>query len=169
MNELLRASIRGDEVEAKRLLDHGADVNAKNEFQTTPLHEARNEAIVKLLLVHGADVNARDQWQNTPLRLARNGAIMKLLLDHGADVNARDEYQQTPLLHHAWDEAIVKLLLDHGADVNARGLYQKTPLLCAGNVATARLLLNRGAQLTAVDYIGHNALHMAAVDSDLEL
>ena len=44
------ASRRGDEVEAKSLLDHGADVNARGYNQNTPLHYSEIEAIAKLLL-----------------------------------------------------------------------------------------------------------------------
>lgn len=40
--------------------------------------------IVRLLLDHGADVNARDENEKTPLLLARNRAIAKILQSHGA-------------------------------------------------------------------------------------
>ena len=111
---LIWASAKGDEVEAKRLLDLGADVNARDENQRTPLHRARCAAMVKLLLDHGADVNARDVEQQTPLHRARSTAMVKLLLDHGADASVRDIEQRSPL-HVAEGEAMVKLLLGQGA------------------------------------------------------
>ena len=96
--ELFAAIKRGAVKEVRKLLNHGADVNARNQWQQqTPLYFARNEAIAKLLLDHGADVNARNQYQGTPLHEAKNETIAKMLLDHGADVNARDEGQDTPL------------------------------------------------------------------------
>ena len=61
MAELIAAVREGDEVEAKRLLDHGADVHPRDQNQRTPLHCATNEAMVKLLLNQGADVNA-SRW-----------------------------------------------------------------------------------------------------------
>ena len=152
-----------NEAIAKLLLDHGADVNARNQRQCVPLHNAQNAAIVKLLLDHGADVHAIDDAERIPLHYTRTEAMVKLLLDHGADVNASDRYQRTPL-YFARNAAKMKLLLDHGADVNARDEDQRTPLhhMISGNVANARLLVNGGAQLTAVNEFGQNALHIAA-------
>ena len=55
---------------------------------------------MQLLIQHGADVNARDNGNSTPLHLAsRWGGVesVQLLVQHGADVNARDEDDSTPL------------------------------------------------------------------------
>ncbi|MEM9220393.1 MAG: ankyrin repeat domain-containing protein [Cyanobacteria bacterium P01_F01_bin.150] len=52
------------------LLDKGADVNIRNRFGETPLHEAVqnfNEAAIPLLLAAGADINAEDDKGKTPL------------------------------------------------------------------------------------------------------
>ncbi len=52
------------------LLAHGADVNARDKFENTPLHWAavyNGLEAAKALLTHGADVNARNQWGDTPL------------------------------------------------------------------------------------------------------
>ena len=61
------------------------------------------------------------------------------------------------------------MLLDHGADVHARDQWQHTPLHFVRNAATARLLVNGGAQLTAVTESGLNALHFAAFNANLDL
>ena len=50
------------------LIDRGADVNAKDNFQQTPLYTAAifgNIDTAKLLIDRGADVNSRDQFQKT--------------------------------------------------------------------------------------------------------
>ena len=44
------------------LINHGADVNAKNDDAGTPLHAASmkdNKEIVELLINRGADINAK--------------------------------------------------------------------------------------------------------------
>jgi ankyrin repeat protein len=68
------------------LVDHDADVNARNEDLRTPLHLASwngRFAIVRLLLERGADIHERDIDGRTPYALAsRSGEhdIMRLLL-----------------------------------------------------------------------------------------
>jgi len=55
---------------------------------------------MRLLVEHGADVNARTNWDATPLHIAAfNGrtAAAQFLLDHGADTTVRDQHGQTPL------------------------------------------------------------------------
>jgi hypothetical protein len=64
----------GDLKEVRKLLDKGADVNARDKYGWTPLHEAASYGhldIVKLLVERGADVNARDKDGRTPLDLAK--------------------------------------------------------------------------------------------------
>ena len=55
---------------------------------------------VRLLIKHGADVNARDEAQSTPLHLASSRAsteTVRLLIEHGAIVTALDGSHRTPL------------------------------------------------------------------------
>ena len=107
----------------RALLAGGARVDARDEFERTPLHLARNAFTAKILLDHGAHANARDKDGRTPLHEATNvngeGAFMaKLMLEHGAEVDARDTREQTPL-HMATDPFVAKIMLDHGAPVDA--------------------------------------------------
>ncbi len=75
------------------LITEGADVNAKDMFDGTPLWDATlngHEAAVELLVTHGANVNAKTKIENddiTPLDEAtRKGhkGIIELLKRHGA-------------------------------------------------------------------------------------
>ena len=59
-----------------------------------------NYEIAKLLIQHGADVDAKQMQGNTPLHsAAHNGqtTLATLLLDNGADINARNDKGETPL------------------------------------------------------------------------
>ena len=50
--------------------------------------------VVKVLLEYGAEVDAKNRGDSTPLRSAMkhcNADVVKLLLDHGADTGAVDE------------------------------------------------------------------------------
>ncbi len=66
---------RKSHVEVARLLhEHGADINARDQRQDTPLHVAAvtgNRELVDLLLQWGADPFARNAYGDTPLDLAR--------------------------------------------------------------------------------------------------
>lgn len=74
-----------------KLLELGADPNARSKNETTPLHHAasRGEAIaIELLLAAGADVEARNANGRTPLLEAVANAqthVVKLFLRAGAD------------------------------------------------------------------------------------
>ena len=77
------------------LIDNGAEVNAKGNYDLTPLHMAasRNSAeVAKLLIDKGAEVNAQDAGGNSPLDLAmgrvvegkNTEAVAKVLTANGA-------------------------------------------------------------------------------------
>jgi ankyrin repeat protein len=94
--------------------------------------------LVELLLKFGADVNAQDKNNVTPLHLAScKGwlSIARMLLDHGANANAKDDQGQTPLqslVRHSRDFRsgldLAQPLLKHGADVNAQDNDNAAPL-----------------------------------------
>lgn len=97
---------------------------------------------MQLLIQHGADVTALDNNDSTPLHLASGARgvyqlthlveSIQLLIQYGADVNARDNRKSTPLHLMApprWGHKIdhVRLLLEHGADVDATDINGQTP------------------------------------------
>ncbi len=87
----------------------------------------RDLEVVRVLLNHGANVNAKDNWDRAPLhRVFLEDedvdvfGVAQLLVERGADVNARDENHETPLHLASCFPVLLKLvrvLVDLGADV----------------------------------------------------
>jgi len=76
--------------------------------------------MVSFLLDHGADIEARDGYQRTPLILTGQGKsfqVAKTLVERGADINAEAIRNYTALLWAARNdfEEMVNYLLDQGA------------------------------------------------------
>jgi ankyrin repeat protein len=97
-------------------------------------------------------LNARGPGGSTPFMYAilySNAATIERLLKQGADPKKRNDANATALIWAANDLEKTKLLLEHGADVNARSNDLRTPLMVAarraGNAATVKFLLDRGA------------------------
>ena len=188
-----------DSAVVRLLIERGANVNARSDFQMTPLMNVCCSAveirpgfdIVKLLIHKGADINVKNNNGETALRMAcrcnskENAQIAKILLDNGADVNTKNLDGETALMaacgnsdrEHA---QIAKILLDNGADVNAKDLDGKTALMAAcGNrsydeynedlVAIVKLLLARGADVNVKDMEGKTAAKVATEKGNYEI
>jgi ankyrin repeat protein len=146
---------KGDANAVQKLLDDGANPNAKGKLGWTALHHAagdgRTPVVEALLKRPNIEVNARDKHKNTPLHLAAEwgrGAVVPLLLGHpDIEVNARDRFNDTPLHRAArmgYDVDIVRQLLPRVADVNAQNDLGRTALHHAverGNVKIVETLL----------------------------
>jgi ankyrin repeat protein len=137
---LMIAAMAYDDVAIKALLAHGAEVDAVNDFQITPLMaaasmsgsgrggfgaggppgdiQARAIKTMDLLLAAGANINARVTNSHTH--------TAKMI----AYVQGRDHEGQTALFSAAeagWDQ-VVKYMIDKGADPSIRDAAGKTAL-----------------------------------------
>ena len=137
--------------------------------RSTPLHWARDAATARLLLEHGAELEARNADGETPLhRAARDGrgAVAKALIEAGAEPNAADHAGQTPL-HEASQGGqleVAKMLLEHGAKVNAKSKFDHTPLhlsVFGKHLGVVRWLVAQGADVKARNQDGKTALDLA--------
>jgi ankyrin repeat protein len=131
--------------------------------------------IVRKLLDGGADVNARDADGNTPLILASFHAspeCVELLIKNGANVNAANKAGATALIRAATSHDKTRLLVSAGANVRVRTALGNTPLILAarraGNSQTVRLLLERGADATERNDAGVSPIISGAASGDVE-
>ena len=152
---LIQAAKDGNIKATKQAIADGADVNAKNKYENTPLHRAawgRHTEIVELLITNGADVKARDKNGWTPLHITAGKGhkeLVELLITAGADMNAQASISGWTPLHHAASQdhkEIAELLIAKGADVNVKDDYGTTPLDWADDKETADLLRKHGAK-----------------------
>lgn len=127
---------------------------------------AEYEKICRFLLARGANVNQRDQHNSTALHSAAWGgqcSIIKLLLEHHAEVNVLDEKNESPLHHAAkWGHySACVLLLENGADP-AIGSSALADAAYHGQLSTCKLLLNYNAPVNA-QYQGESTALSGAV------
>jgi ankyrin repeat protein len=160
MTPLMYAAVTGSPAAMKLLIDRGADVNARNAFDSTALMwSATDMEKVRMLVEHGADVNAVSKGGRTALLIAamsdHSASIVKLLISKGANIKAVDKGKMTSLLAAAQgcDPETVRLMVDAGLDVNAADKAGFTPLILAvesGNSSAVKFLIAKGANVNAV-------------------
>jgi ankyrin repeat protein len=169
------AAIAGKADEVKKLLKGGAGASPLDDGGDTPLHVAKNGAVVKALLAGGARVDQRDVHGVTPLAYAiGDGRVdaATALLAAGADPNAVDNSRQTPLFR-AHDSASVLLLLGHGADATLADKDQLTPIQWAAKwgdtVVLASLLEGNVRADTRASFLAPRPIVFSCGRGDLEI
>ena len=161
------------------LLDCGANPNISDIRGSAPLHHVRNLVCCELLIDHDADVFARNDFGHTTLiSLTRTKdcvPVLERLVEANVDVNARDKADETALCNGY--VALGKLtetarfLLDKNADMNAATDHKDTILNFAVQHNAhdiLRLLLERGVDYTLVTVYGQTILHKAARMADTQ-
>ena len=119
--ELTKAIKAGDTAAAKRQIESGANVNARNGQRRTPLMVAAEKGdleIVRLLVASGTPIDAKDPFGRTALMFAveqGNAGIVKFLIDSGADTKKKFIGDDTTLLAKAASRGyidVAKCLID---------------------------------------------------------
>lgn len=167
---------------AKKLIENGANVNAKTEYGTTALTDLvyaesgsspnpQRIEIIKLLLKSGANPNfITGGWNNNcdfPLKKATEYGrldLTKILLSYKADAIIKCPSGDNVFTVLPDNLELADILINAGADVNAMGERGKTPLMRAvefGDAALVKKLLNNGASAKTRDLRGGSALKIA--------
>ncbi|KAL8757115.1 MAG: hypothetical protein Q9184_004297 [Pyrenodesmia sp. 2 TL-2023] len=175
------ASPSGDIGLVMFLLWKGARIEARDEYQRTPLYHAVTSGkldVVRYLLANGATTSAGPR-DSLPIHAATEGGysdVLELLLEHGADIAAQNDKGDTALHfaasgrlknntpRHGFRDCI-STLLRRGLLVDVRGNHLETSLHRASSQHESHIvkrLLQEGASVTAEADNGtplHYAIH----------
>ena len=128
---------------------------------------------LKTLFDQGADPNGYDEDGDHLLMYAALYSsidCMQLLIEKGSNVNAKNGLDETALMWAVHDLEKMKLLIQRGADVNAKAKTGNTALLITsighGKYDAVKLLLDKGADASALNNKKENALIRAALFGD---
>jgi ankyrin repeat protein len=171
---------RGNVENVKKLINAGADKDAKDIKDQTPLHHAARNGkteVVELLINLGANKEAKDVKGHTPLHYAvsyGNIDTVRFLIDSKADMEAKNDFEETSL-HLAIDSGsidIVRFLIDSKANVEAKTDEGNMLLHLAVTYRRrdiTKFLINSGADLEARNNDGNTHLHLAADVGDADI
>jgi len=181
-SSLHQAAHRGDIPVIQDFLASGESINARATNGWTPLHYAAAAGhlnVATYLLDHGAEINAgMKECEQTPLFsavAARNPsaatAMTNLLIQRGANPNATIAGDQTPLMVAVarCRADAAKLLLDAGAHIDALDEEGATALNLSRKVPIVELLVQRGANIDHLSGDGRTPLMKAASAGDCRL
>ncbi len=157
---LMYCAYAGSPEAMRILIDKGADVNAKNAFDSTALMWSVAEMPkVRMLVEKGADVNAVSKLGRTAVMLAamrnESAETVRYLVSKGANLKTVDALRTTMLNAAAQggDLETIRMMIDAVIDVNAADVTGPSPLLYAaanGNTEAVKLLLSKGADVNFV-------------------
>ena len=158
----------------RTLIEHKADITAKNNQGDMPVHIAadydREEVIFALITEFGCDTNIADSNGSTLLHYAckaGNVSLVQTLIEHKADITVKNNRGDMPV-HIAADydreEVILALITEFGCDTNIAGSNGWTLLHYAckeGNVNLVRTFIEHKADITAKNNQSNMPVHIA--------
>lgn len=179
--ELINATLQGDTNRMEYLIQHGADINAKDvEGMTSLMHAVKTTdlTLINGLLEYGADPNLQDNdgWTAAMHAVRQNdGKVIRLLAKFRADFEQLNLQGFSALGLAVKDNRanVAVAMLDRGANASVvMGDSGYTPLIIAakvGNKVMAQTLLQYGAKPNEQNAGGFTALMLAAARNDVDM
>jgi ankyrin repeat protein len=193
---LIKAAEKGDIAEAEKLLKQGYLINQKTIIDRTAIHFAAmngHDEMITWLFSRNALIRQPDATGKTPAELAREfghpstekliNAYDQMEQKEYAAFNARD-YEQLRLILTDQDPRNYTVLaimvqagapitdiqdeIDRGVDINQPTTMGWTPLHQAigGDIKVTKLLIEKGANVNAVDVYNNTPLYYAITDKN---
>ncbi|MCM3880022.1 MAG: ankyrin repeat domain-containing protein [Vicinamibacterales bacterium] len=159
---LYNASQNGSVAMVTKLIAAGANPNLALLAGETPLmvaSRAGKTAVVEALISKGADLNARGTRGQTALMWAaaqEHPDVVKALLVHGADIHAKSNTWSEMMAVPPHGYLPYNRMIPHGSDTALMFAAR------AGDLSSAKLLVEAGANVNDVDAWGISATTLAA-------
>jgi len=169
----------------RELLQPNTDLEQRDEKGRTALFRASRlgkSDLVRLLLDRRADPNALDSSGEASLQAAArygHAECLELLVAAGAHLDhfpppESSPYSETALCSAARKQPdLAKVLLRYGADPNVSSIARRLPLgmvlAHSGDIELVQLLIQKGADVNALDHAGNTPLHYAAESGNIPL
>ena len=175
---LVAAARRGNVDVMRQLIARGADSKSDAAERAELLRIAYGEhpETRELLANAGVDLKglAQSGFPNLASYSMSNTTALEALLNMGASANPRGRFPLLAVAAFQGYPSAARLLLEHGANPNARGQRDVTPLMMAAGAThpdptIVRLLIDKGADITALDQAGRSALDWGLLQGESEV
>ncbi|XP_071510581.1 L-asparaginase-like [Diadema antillarum] len=132
---------------------------------------------IKYMQKSGADLAGADYDGRTALHLAASEGhtdIVRYLLEHGCPIYARDRFGNTPFMDSIRNKRfeIIELMKQAGGHLIHESLHDLGVLLCSAAAMDAtdglKAFTLAGVDMSCTDYSGNTALHVAAMNNQLD-
>lgn len=160
----LHLAVAENNLEAVQLLiEHGANINAKNEYDQTPLHAASSKEMAAYLINKGANVNIQDNYGNSPLHWAAKhnhlGVLETLLSAKEVIVDIQNNDGDTPLSMAAHYGVPATINYSYNFHQSQRNTLNKE--LTRDNLVCLEQLIKKGADINHQNKKGYTPLLLA--------
>lgn len=172
-NTALHYAVRdGRESDTLELIERGANLHLRNDWDYTPLEYAKITERPKIEAILLEAIEKEDEFvgNNALIVAARDGntrEIRSLIQSKQIDINAANAYNETALstaVNHGFRD-VIALLIQAGSDVNVVLENSFTPIFIAagsGDANIVAMLIKARADVNVVDNYGQTPLMRAA-------
>jgi uncharacterized protein len=178
--QLIESAKNNNLEKVEELINRGADINFKDEFNFTPLFWAvffeKNIDVVRLLIEKNADLNVLNKEGTLLILAVKNGNTNTalLLIEKNANFNIQDNDGCDALYWaiHFNEKKVLRELIKSGANLNAQNNFGGTALIKAAwnnDAYIVHLLIENGADLNLQDKEGKTALDYAKKNNYTEI